>query len=93
MIWRLESSNRTWKDGYVFVCGDNWERLPREEASGGFTRVRRSWGTLSSSGVCFFFLTVPFICYQLVTHPSFCSFGSSVAEFCVEGEDIKNFGD
>ena len=24
------SSNREWKDDYVFVCGDNWEGLPWE---------------------------------------------------------------
>jgi hypothetical protein len=28
IVHGLPSSNRTWKDGYVFVCGDNWERLP-----------------------------------------------------------------
>ena len=53
IVQGLPSFNRTWKDGYVFVCGDNWERLPWEEASGDFTRVRRSWGTPSPSGVCF----------------------------------------
>jgi hypothetical protein len=52
IIHGLPSSNRSWKDGYVFVCGDNWERLPREEASGDFVRVCRSWGTPSSSSVC-----------------------------------------
>jgi hypothetical protein len=26
----LPSSNRGWKDGYFFVCGDNWERLPKK---------------------------------------------------------------
>jgi hypothetical protein len=53
IVHGLPSSNKSWKDGYVFVCGDNWERLPQEEASGDFVRVRRSWGTPSSSGVCF----------------------------------------
>ncbi len=53
IVQGLPSSNRTWKDGYVFVCGENWERLPQEEVSGDFTRVRRSWGTPSPYGVCF----------------------------------------
>ena len=47
----LPLSNHSWKDGYVFVCGDNWERLPREESGGDFVKVRRSWGTPLSSGV------------------------------------------
>jgi hypothetical protein len=53
IVQGLPSSNWSWKDEYVFVCGDNWERLPREEASGDFTRVRRSWGTPLPSDVCF----------------------------------------
>uniref|UniRef100_A0A2N9GFW8 Uncharacterized protein n=1 Tax=Fagus sylvatica TaxID=28930 RepID=A0A2N9GFW8_FAGSY len=30
LVEGLPSSNRGWKDGYFFVCGDNWERLPEE---------------------------------------------------------------
>uniref|UniRef100_A0A2N9EXQ6 Uncharacterized protein n=1 Tax=Fagus sylvatica TaxID=28930 RepID=A0A2N9EXQ6_FAGSY len=48
IVQGLPSSNRTWKDGYVFVCGDNWERLPQEDPRD-FVKVRRSWGTPSSS--------------------------------------------
>uniref|UniRef100_A0A2N9INU5 Transposase (putative) gypsy type domain-containing protein n=1 Tax=Fagus sylvatica TaxID=28930 RepID=A0A2N9INU5_FAGSY len=44
------SSDRIWKDGYFFVCGDNWERLPQEDPRD-FVRVRRSWGTPSSSAL------------------------------------------
>uniref|UniRef100_A0A2N9H3S8 Uncharacterized protein n=1 Tax=Fagus sylvatica TaxID=28930 RepID=A0A2N9H3S8_FAGSY len=39
IIHGLPSSNRTWKDGYVFVCGDNWERLPQEDPRD-FVKVR-----------------------------------------------------
>jgi hypothetical protein len=39
----LPSSNRGWKDGYFFVCGDNWERLPEEGDD--FIPIRRTWGT------------------------------------------------
>ncbi len=53
IVQGLPSSNRTWKDGYVFVYGDNWERLPHEDPNGDFVKVCRSWGTPSSSGVCF----------------------------------------
>ena len=42
IVHELPSSNKSWKDGYVFVCGNNWERLPEEEASRDFVRVRRS---------------------------------------------------
>jgi hypothetical protein len=62
IVQRLPSSNQTWKDGYVFVYGDNWERLPGEEASGDYTRVRRSWGIPSKSGVCHSsYLFLPFV--------------------------------
>jgi hypothetical protein len=62
IVQGLPSSNRTWKDGYVFVYGDNWERLPGEEASGDYTRVRRSWGIPSKSGVCHSsYLFLPFV--------------------------------
>uniref|UniRef100_A0A2N9I4S2 Transposase (putative) gypsy type domain-containing protein n=1 Tax=Fagus sylvatica TaxID=28930 RepID=A0A2N9I4S2_FAGSY len=30
VVQGLPSSDRIWKDGYFFVCGDNWERLPQE---------------------------------------------------------------
>jgi hypothetical protein len=51
VVQGLPSSDRIWKDGYFFVCGDNWERLPQEDPRD-FVGVRRSWGTPSSSGVC-----------------------------------------
>uniref|UniRef100_A0A2N9HI27 Uncharacterized protein n=1 Tax=Fagus sylvatica TaxID=28930 RepID=A0A2N9HI27_FAGSY len=43
IVHGLPSSNRSWKDGYVFVCGDKWERLPREESSEDFVKVRRTY--------------------------------------------------
>jgi hypothetical protein len=68
VVQGLPSSDRIWKDGYFFVCGDNWERLPHEDPRD-FVGVRRSWGTPSRSGVClrfalFFFF---FFFYQCVT--------------------------
>jgi hypothetical protein len=54
VVQGLPSSNRIWKDGYFFVYGDNWEKLPQEDPRD-FVGVRRSWGTPSSSGVCFSF--------------------------------------
>jgi hypothetical protein len=30
IIQGLPLSNRTWKDGYIFLCGDNWVRRPGE---------------------------------------------------------------
>uniref|UniRef100_A0A2N9GGL5 Transposase (putative) gypsy type domain-containing protein n=1 Tax=Fagus sylvatica TaxID=28930 RepID=A0A2N9GGL5_FAGSY len=48
IVQGLPSSDRIWKDGYFFVCGDNWERLPQEDPRD-FVGVRRSWGTPSSS--------------------------------------------
>ncbi len=48
------SSNREWKDDYIFVCGDNWEGLSWEEKDGDFIGVHREWGVPSSSGVCVF---------------------------------------
>jgi hypothetical protein len=47
------SSNREWKENYVFVCGDNWEGLQCEKDDN-FISVRREWGVPSSSGVCVF---------------------------------------
>jgi hypothetical protein len=66
VVQGLPSSDRIWKDGYFFVCGDNWERLPQEDPRD-FVGVRRSWGTPSRSGVClrfapfFFFLLFLYI--------------------------------
>jgi hypothetical protein len=45
------SSNREWKENYVFVCGDNWEGLQCEKDDN-FIFVRREWGVPPSSGVC-----------------------------------------
>uniref|UniRef100_A0A2N9FJL1 Transposase (putative) gypsy type domain-containing protein n=1 Tax=Fagus sylvatica TaxID=28930 RepID=A0A2N9FJL1_FAGSY len=50
VVQGLPSSDRIWKDGYFFVCGDNWERLP-QEGPNDFVGVRRSWGTPSSSAL------------------------------------------
>uniref|UniRef100_A0A2N9GNP9 Transposase (putative) gypsy type domain-containing protein n=1 Tax=Fagus sylvatica TaxID=28930 RepID=A0A2N9GNP9_FAGSY len=50
VVQGLPSSDRIWKDGYFFVCGDNWERLPQEDPRD-FVGVRRSWGTPSSSAL------------------------------------------
>ena len=47
------SSNKEWKDDFVFVCGDNWEGLPCEKDDN-FIPVRREWGIPSFSGVCVF---------------------------------------
>uniref|UniRef100_A0A2N9HHJ2 Uncharacterized protein n=1 Tax=Fagus sylvatica TaxID=28930 RepID=A0A2N9HHJ2_FAGSY len=44
------SSNREWKDNYVFVCGDNWEGLQCEKDDN-FVPVRREWGVPSSSAL------------------------------------------
>uniref|UniRef100_A0A2N9G0U8 Uncharacterized protein n=1 Tax=Fagus sylvatica TaxID=28930 RepID=A0A2N9G0U8_FAGSY len=45
LVTGLPTSNREWKDGYVFVCGENWEGLPGEEKDDSFVRVRHAWGT------------------------------------------------
>jgi hypothetical protein len=93
IVQGLPSSDRIWKDKYFFVCGDNWERLPQEDPRD-FVKVRRSWGTPSSPGVCFSFDFYVLVCRQYMTcFISFCSIGSSVVEFCVEGEDIEDLGD
>jgi hypothetical protein len=47
------SSNREWKEDFIFVCGDNWEGLPWEKDNN-FINIRREWGVPSSSGVCVF---------------------------------------
>jgi hypothetical protein len=54
LITGLPSSNKEWKDDYIFVCGDNWEDLPWEEKDDNFVRVRCEWGVPSSSNVCAF---------------------------------------
>ena len=51
LIVGTPSSNREWKDNYVFVCGDNWEGLQCEKDDN-FIPVRREWGVPSFSGVC-----------------------------------------
>ena len=51
LIVGTPSSNKEWKDDYVFVCGENWEGLVSEKDDY-FIRVRRKWGVPSSSGVC-----------------------------------------
>jgi hypothetical protein len=61
VVQGLPSSDRIWKDGYFFVCGDNWERLPQEDPRD-FVGVRRTWGTPSSSGVCLLF-SKNYYCY------------------------------
>ncbi len=55
LVTHLPTSNKEWKDDYIFVCGDNWEGLPWEEKDDSFIRVRRAWGTPPASGVyvCF----------------------------------------
>jgi hypothetical protein len=54
------SSNREWKDDYIFVCGDNWEGLFCEKDDS-FVNVRREWGVPSSSGVCVFLRMLYFL--------------------------------
>jgi hypothetical protein len=54
LVTGLPSSNREWKDDYIFVCGDNWEGRPWEEKDDNFVRVRREWGVPSSTSVCVF---------------------------------------
>uniref|UniRef100_A0A2N9GAD2 Uncharacterized protein n=1 Tax=Fagus sylvatica TaxID=28930 RepID=A0A2N9GAD2_FAGSY len=44
------SSNKEWKDDFVFVCGDNWEGLLCEKDNN-FIHVRREWGVPSSSAL------------------------------------------
>ena len=54
LVEGLPSSNRGCKDGYFFVSGDNWEKLPEEGED--YIQILRTWGTPSSS-VC--------VCYSL----------------------------
>ena len=54
LVTSQPSSNREWKDDYIFVCGDNWEGLSWEEKDDDFIDVRREWGVPSSSSVCMF---------------------------------------
>ena len=68
VVQGLPSSDRIWKDGYFLVCGDNWERLPQEDPRD-FVGVRRSWGTPSSSGVCFFAIIIIIIYRRCMTCP------------------------
>ena len=49
LVEELPSSNRRWKDGYFFVCRDNWEKLPEEGED--YIPFLRTWGVPSSSGV------------------------------------------
>ena len=65
VVQGLPSSNRIWKEGYFFMCGDNWERLPQEDPRD-FVGVRRSWGTPSSSGVCLSFSSFSYFCSSSV---------------------------
>jgi hypothetical protein len=55
LVTGLPSSNREWKDDFIFVCGDNWEGLPWEEKDDNFVSVCQEWGVPSSSSVCVFF--------------------------------------
>ncbi len=76
VVQGLPSSDRIWKDGYFFVCGDNWERLPQEDPRD-FVGVRRSWGAPSSSGVCLsfscFFILFFYYYYRQYVICSFCA--------------------
>ena len=54
LVEGLPSSNRRWKDGYFFVCRDNWEKLPKEGDD--FIPFRRMWGVPSSFGVWVYIL-------------------------------------
>lgn len=39
LITGLLTSNREWKDGFVFICGDKWEGLPWEERDKDFVHI------------------------------------------------------
>ncbi len=71
LVTSLLTFNREWKDGYIFVCEDNWEGLPWEEKDDTFVRVRRAWGTPPASGVCvdvfLYHLDVQFCCCRIYT--------------------------
>jgi hypothetical protein len=72
------SSNREWKDRFVFVCGDNWEGLLCEKDDD-FIRVRRKWGVPSSSGVCVSLYELSFcgVFWWFISDVFFFLFGSS----------------
>ena len=59
LVVGMPTSNREWKDDFVFVCGDNWEGLLCEKDDD-FIHVRREWGVPSSSGMCMFLFVFPF---------------------------------
>ena len=59
LVEELPLSNRRWKDGYFFVCADNWERLPEEGED--FISFLRTWGVPSSSGVWVYIFNSNFI--------------------------------
>ena len=71
LVERLPSSNRGWMDGYFFVCGDNWERLPKEGDD--FIQIQRTWGTPSPSGVC--------MCILFLDFTSVCLYGFLLTVF------------
>ncbi len=52
LVTSLPTTNREWKDDYVFICGENWKGLPWEKKDDSFVRVHRAWGTPLTSGVC-----------------------------------------
>ena len=95
VVQGLPSSDRIWKDGYFFVCGDNWEKLPQEDPRD-FVGVRRTWGTPSSSGVCLLFsksylLLLLFLC--MTCFLVFCSLRSSIVDLGLAREDLEDPGD
>uniref|UniRef100_A0A2N9GAB5 Uncharacterized protein n=1 Tax=Fagus sylvatica TaxID=28930 RepID=A0A2N9GAB5_FAGSY len=51
LVTSLPTTNREWKDDYVFICGENWKGLPWEKKDDSFVRVHRAWGTPLTSGV------------------------------------------
>uniref|UniRef100_A0A2N9IZ84 Uncharacterized protein n=1 Tax=Fagus sylvatica TaxID=28930 RepID=A0A2N9IZ84_FAGSY len=50
LITGLLTSNREWKDGFIFVCGDNWEDPPWEERDENFVHIPISRPTLDKEG-------------------------------------------
>uniref|UniRef100_A0A2N9GR09 Uncharacterized protein n=1 Tax=Fagus sylvatica TaxID=28930 RepID=A0A2N9GR09_FAGSY len=51
LIIGLPTSNREWKDGFVFVCRDNWEGPPWEERDENVVHICRSWGVPQPSAI------------------------------------------